>query len=71
MSARATIDVNGAERPLEEPTLDALLRSLGYGEGEAGIAVAVNGEVVRRTAWAERRLRAGDHVEIVGATQGG
>ena len=71
MSAAATIDVNGAERQLEVATLDALLRSLGYGEAGAGVAVAVNGEVVRRTAWAERRLRAGDRVEIVGATQGG
>jgi thiamine biosynthesis protein ThiS len=33
--------------------------------------VAVNGEVVRRAAWAERRLRPGDRIDIVGAAQGG
>ena len=66
-----TIEVNGIARPLGEETLATLLDALGYGTAASGIAVAVNGEVVRRAAWAERRLRAGDRVDIVGAVQGG
>jgi sulfur carrier protein len=37
----------------------------------AGIAVAVNGEVVPRSAWADHALRDGDRVEILTAAQGG
>jgi sulfur carrier protein len=36
-----------------------------------GVAVAVNDEVVPRTQWPSRRLKPGDTVEIVRATQGG
>ena len=36
-----------------------------------GIAVAVNGEVVPRSAWNTTRLRDGDRVEVLTATQGG
>lgn len=37
----------------------------------AGIAVAVNGELVRRAAWACTQLTAGDQVEVLTAMQGG
>lgn len=36
-----------------------------------GIAVAVNGEVVRRDDWPSRPLVDGDRVEVVTAVQGG
>ena len=36
-----------------------------------GIAVAVNGEVVRRAEWPVRRLSDGDRVEVLTAAQGG
>jgi sulfur carrier protein len=36
-----------------------------------GVAVAVNGEVVPRSGWAERALREGDQVEVLTAAQGG
>ena len=36
-----------------------------------GIAVALNGQVVRRAGWTETRLSPGDNVEIVRARQGG
>ena len=36
-----------------------------------GIAAAVNGEVVRRSAWAQTPLRDGDLVEVITAVQGG
>ncbi len=36
-----------------------------------GLAVAVNAEVVPRSAWSQYVLREGDKVEILGASQGG
>lgn len=71
MSETETIQVNGTSRPLTLRTLAELLESLGHEGTASGIAVAVNGEVVRRAAWGERRLHGGDRVEIVGAVQGG
>jgi sulfur carrier protein len=68
---KETIEVNGTARPLEQATLAELLDCLGHGASGSGIAVAVNGEVVRRALWSERRLRGGDRVDIVGAAQGG
>jgi sulfur carrier protein len=37
----------------------------------AGVAAAVNGEVVPRGAWTATPLRDGDQVEVVTAVQGG
>ena len=37
----------------------------------SGIAVAVNGEVVRRGDWESTRLADGDQVEVLTAVQGG
>jgi len=39
--------------------------------GAAGIAVALNGEVVPRSAWASTELGANDRVEVLSAAQGG
>lgn len=36
-----------------------------------GLAVAVNGEVVPRAGWPTTKLRDGDRVEVLAATQGG
>jgi len=36
-----------------------------------GVAVAVGGEVVPRTAWSQTRLAEGTKVEVVSAVQGG
>ncbi|WP_117215452.1 sulfur carrier protein ThiS [Allorhizocola rhizosphaerae] len=36
-----------------------------------GIAVAVNGEVVRRADWASHALSDGDRVDVLTASQGG
>jgi sulfur carrier protein len=36
-----------------------------------GVAAALNGDVVRRAAWASTRLGAGDEIEVVTAVQGG
>jgi sulfur carrier protein len=37
----------------------------------AGVAAAVNGDVVPRRSWAGTLLRDGDQVEVVTAVQGG
>jgi sulfur carrier protein len=40
-------------------------------ENARGIAVAVNGEVVTRSAWGSVTLSEGDRVEVLTAVQGG
>ena len=67
----ATLRVNGRSIPFEERELSSLLLRLGYAADRPGIAVAVNGEIVRRGEWSRRELRPGDEIEIVGAVQGG
>jgi sulfur carrier protein len=37
----------------------------------AGVAAAVNGQVVRRASWGSTWLAAGDQVEVLTAVQGG
>ncbi len=70
MSTTGIIRVNGESEPLVATTLAALLAEKVDTE-QRGIAVAVNGTVVPRAAWAQTPLRAGDSVEIVRARQGG
>jgi sulfur carrier protein len=70
-AAAGTIQVNGEARALDVRDVAELVERLGLGGDRGGIAVAVNGELVRRRAWGERALRPGDEVEIVGAVQGG
>ncbi len=65
------IRINGAERVLTADNVARLLVQLGYGNDRPGIAVALNGQVVPRSAWGERKLQGGDEIEIVGAVQGG
>jgi len=36
-----------------------------------GVAVAVGAEVVPRSEWGARELAEGEHVEVLGAIQGG
>jgi sulfur carrier protein len=66
-----TIQVNGADRPLDIETVAALVASLGIDPGARGIAVALNGAVVPRARWAAAILAAGDRVEVIRAMQGG
>jgi len=65
-----TIRLNGTPQPLELRTVAELIAANSETNGR-GIAVALNGAVVRRTAWAATPLKAGDVVEIVRAMQGG
>ena len=65
------IQLNGDALSLPGP--DATVASLLAAQGlaERRVAVEVNGEIVPRGLHAERRLRAGDKVEIVHALGGG
>jgi sulfur carrier protein len=40
-------------------------------DAPSGVAAAVNGEVVRRTAWTSTQLSDGDEIEVLTAVQGG
>ena len=65
-----TLTVNGLAEPLA-PTVAALLASREIAPDGRGVAVALNGAVVRRADWATTALHPGDTVEIVRAMQGG
>lgn len=67
-----TIELNG--RPVElEPgaSVEVAVERAGVEHGRRGVAVAVDGEVVPRSAWAETALAEGQRIEVVGAIQGG
>jgi sulfur carrier protein len=65
------ITVNGQPRDrADQATVAALVAELA-GPEPRGVAVAVNGEVVPRSAWAAASLRDGDVVEVLTAAQGG
>jgi sulfur carrier protein len=65
-----TVVVNGERRELQgEATVADVVRSLV--DAERGIAVALDGEVVPRSAWPTTRLRDGHRVEVLRAVQGG
>jgi sulfur carrier protein len=62
--------INGAPRDVPEEI--SLERAVSLISASAtGIAVAVNGEVVRRASWPRHWLAPGDEVEVLTAVQGG
>lgn len=62
--------VNGTEREFaDDSTLVEVLEKVGA--NRRGVAVAVDGEVVRRGSWAEVVVPPGAHIEILTAVQGG
>ncbi|MCC7276384.1 MAG: sulfur carrier protein ThiS [Alphaproteobacteria bacterium] len=63
--------VNGEPRAFAGATIADLLASLGVAADRPGIAVARNGEVVRRAHWPTTALADGDAVEVVTARGGG
>lgn len=65
-----TVTVNGAVRSLPAgATVADLVSALGI--GPRGVAVAVNAEVVPRSAWTATTVADGDRIEILRAVQGG
>jgi sulfur carrier protein len=64
------VTVNGEPRTIDgSPTVSDLVA--GLSGAPRGVAVAVNGEVVPRSAWSENTLGDGDRIEILTAVQGG
>ena len=67
-----SLSVNGAPAPVPSPaTVAALVADIAGDAGARGIAVALNGEVVPRSAWDATELQPGDRVEVLTAAQGG
>ena len=66
------ITVNGQTRALvDRLDVATLVREVTGHDGPTGVAVAVNGNVVRRGAWRDTELRAGDEIEVLHAVAGG
>ena len=67
-----TVELNGERIALAEgaSVADAVARASASAE-RRGVAVALDGEVVPRSAWARTELREGQRVEVVQAVQGG
>jgi sulfur carrier protein len=63
------IRVNGIEHGGDFHTVATVVRDLAI--EPRGVAVAVNGEIVRRAEWSDTKLVDGDVVEIVSAAAGG
>ena len=65
------IFVNGEPRERAGATVAELLGDLGVETSARGVAVAVDGEVIPRAEWGERRVNEGERVEALSAMQGG
>ena len=64
------VTINGEEQEFPDPTpLTEYVSSLGV--SPKMIAIAYNGEVLRRDEWAEVTLSEGDTLEVVRAVGGG
>jgi len=63
------IFVNGIEK-IYTPKLSLLLEKEGF-LGLKGIAVAVNNQVVSKTAWVDFELKENDKILVIKASQGG
>ena len=67
-----TIELNGKPLQLSDrATVAEAVERAGAAAERRGIAVAVDGEVVPRSAWHSTELSDGQQVEVVGAIQGG
>jgi sulfur carrier protein len=63
------VTVNGEQREIAAEHVDALLSELEY-EG-THFAIALNFDVLPRSAWAQTPLQPGDEIEIITPRQGG
>jgi sulfur carrier protein len=65
------VKVNGVSREPSAVSLDVTTLLGELGVEPRGIAVAINGEIVRRSQWSSTFIGVDDHVEIVTAAAGG
>lgn len=66
--------VNGEPRERDAETVEVLFRQEAEETGiesPQGVAIALNGRVLRRRDWGETPVAEGDRIEIVRAMQGG
>jgi sulfur carrier protein len=63
------IRVNGEEQPFVEESVAEMLQRLSI--ESRGVAVAIGGDVVRRSEWSDTTIEDGDVIEIVTAVAGG
>ncbi|MBA2312661.1 MAG: sulfur carrier protein ThiS [Actinobacteria bacterium] len=64
--------VNGDQTELDSgATLADVVMMMGRQRMGSGVAAALNGELVTRSEWQDRRVTEGDRIEILGAAQGG
>ena len=64
--------LNGEPRDLRDgATVADAVDASGAPESRAGVAVAVDGEVVPRSRWTDDALAEGQKVEVLRAVQGG
>lgn len=64
--------LNGESLRLPEgATVADAVRTSGAPADGRGVAVAVDGEVIARTAWGAQELSAGARIEVLQAVQGG
>ena len=64
------VTLNGEHRRLDDGTTVAMVLA-GLDCGPAGVAVAINGDVVPRSRWVATTLSDDDRVEVLAAAQGG
>jgi len=70
MSGKIEIILNGkATEVVQESTVRSLVEDLGLQAGQ--VAVELNGEIVSRDHWPEKRLVPGDKIEVVHFVGGG
>ena len=66
------VQLNGSAAELPDAaTVGDAVRAAGVNGQTRGVAVAVDGEVVRRAEWESVELRESQQVEVVQAVQGG
>ena len=66
------IQLNGTERETEgETTVAEIVAMLAVDPELRGVAVALDGEVVPRSAWRATEVAEGQQVEVLEARQGG
>lgn len=63
------IRVNGEDQTFVSESVEEMLQRLSI--ESRGVAVAIDGEVVRRSEWSHTRIEDGNAIEIVTAVAGG
>ena len=64
--------LNGRHHQFEmEATVSVAVEAVAEDSDGRGMAVAVDGDVVPRSEWPDRRLEEGQRIEVVRAVQGG